>query len=250
MFFRKKKTPIQDLPELKKEPAKISIIITAWDEKVSMFKKAIRALGTESLPEYEIIAVINRYEDNPEKTQALLEVAKTEPAVSRWCEISQNAGVVRAWNIGVQLAEGDIYLIVNGDCIVKKGCLAAMFKPFSSPKTGIVGVGSVRNKKRSDEPGPCDDVYGFLFALRREVYETAGPFDNGFSPLADEREYCLRAGTKGWIIEVADGAKYFHEYTISEQVDRDIRHMGRHINRKWLDKHNNDRKKDIPWMPE
>ncbi len=248
MFFWKKRTTNRDLVDTRKEPAKISIIITAWDEKISLFSKAIKSIGAQCQNDHEIIVVINRYEESPEKTEALLKAVKSEPHVTRWCLVSQNAGVARAWNVGVHLSEGSLFLIMNGDCIVGKGALSALLQPFSDSKTGIVGVGGIRNGKKTNSPGPCDAVYGFLFAVRKKVYDDIGPFDNHFSPLADEEEYCRHATENGWSVVIAEGAEYSHEYRISNQVNCNIVYMGRTVERAWLDKRNNERKRGLPWM--
>ncbi len=248
MFFRKKRTTNHDLVGTRKEPAKISIIITAWDEKISLFNKAIKSIGAQCQNDHEIIVVINRYEESPEKTEALLEAVIREPYVTRWCLVSQNSGVARAWNIGVNLSEGSLFLIMNGDCIVGKDALSALLQPFSDPKIGIVGAGGIRHGKRTNLPGPCDNVHGFLFAVRKKVYDDIGPFDNHFSPLADEEEYCRHATENGWGVEIAEGAEYSHEYRISNQVNRNIQYMGRIVERAWLDRRNEERKRGLPWM--
>jgi GT2 family glycosyltransferase len=91
-------------------------------------------------------------------------------------------------------------------------------------------------------------VHGFCFAVRKQVAGDAGGFDNEFTPLADEIEFCARAREKGWGIYVADRVDYEHEYSISEKTTQDIQFFGRVERREEIDRRNNARKLALPWL--
>ncbi|MBF0154026.1 MAG: glycosyltransferase [Magnetococcales bacterium] len=247
MFFRKSNKsapcPVTDRPL-----ARFSFIVTGWGEKPALFRRALNSVVEQLGGEGELIVVLNQLEEDPRHTEKLLAVLEDMAGVTRWCRVSQNSGVARAWNVGYQLAEGAIFFIMNGDCLLKKGAVAALLKSFDQPKVGIVGVGGIRDGRKVDTPGPCQGVHGFLFGVRREAHRQIGEFDTAFSPLADEVEYCARAHKKGWEVHIADGAGFEHTCTISEQTDRDIRHFGRLLDRKTLDQANRDYKIALPWM--
>ncbi|MBF0177589.1 MAG: glycosyltransferase [Magnetococcales bacterium] len=247
MFFRKTNKSILKhvAPQA---PARFSFIVTGWGEKPSLLRKALNSVADQLGTEGELIVVINQYEDDPGHTEKLVTVVENTVGVTRWCRISQNSGVARAWNVGYQLSEGDLFFIMNGDCVLKKGAVTALLKGFASPKVGIVGVGGIRDGRKVDTPGPCQGVHGFLFGVRRKTHQKIGEFDIVFSPLADEVEYCVRASKAGWEIYIADGVGFNHTCTISEQTDRDIRHFGRLLDRAILDRANLAYKISLPWM--
>ncbi|MBF0426522.1 MAG: glycosyltransferase [Magnetococcales bacterium] len=247
MFFRKRTSPPAPAAPTR-APARFSFIVTGWGEKPSVLRKALSSVAEQLGDEGELIVILNQFEDDPQQTEKLLAVVQEVSGVTRWVRVSQNSGVARAWNIGYQLAEGGIFFIMNGDCILKKGAVAALLQGFADPRVGVVGVGGIRDGRKVDTPGPCQGVHGFLFGVRRETHRQIGEFDATFSPLADEVEYCARARRGGWEVCIADGAGYEHTCTISEQTDRDIRYFGRLCKRRELDQANLAHKIALPWM--
>ncbi|MEO5333856.1 MAG: glycosyltransferase [Magnetococcus sp. YQC-5] len=247
MFFLKKNKQLPNKAP-PRSPARFSFIVTAWGEKTSLLRKALNSVGEQLGEDGELLVILNQFEEDPQHTIKLLEVIESIPSVTRWCRISQNSGVVRAWNVGYHLAEGSIVFVMNGDCILQKGAVAAMLETFANPKVGIVGVGGIRDGIKVVTSGPCQAVYGFCFGVRRQTHEQIGGFDVAFSPLADEVEYCARANKAGWEVHIAHGAGFDHTCTISEQTDRDILYFGRLVDRNLLDKANMDYKIGLPWM--
>ncbi len=53
-------------------------------------------------------------------------------------------------------------------------------------------------------------VYGAALAIRREAYELAGPFDEGFFLYLEETEWQSRVAAAGWNIELVPKAKVRH----------------------------------------
>ena len=53
-------------------------------------------------------------------------------------------------------------------------------------------------------------AYGAALAIRREAYEQAGPFDEGFFLYLEETEWQERVGKAGWAIEIVPAARIVH----------------------------------------
>ena len=125
---------------------------------------------------------------------------------------------------------------LNPDTTVRRGALAALLSQFSAaPRAGIVGAliedeGGVRQRAGHDFPSPLgeleraaqfgvlsralapgavresranaprrfDWVSGACFAVRREVIEQIGAFDEGYFLYFEETDFCLRARRAGW----------------------------------------------------
>ena len=125
---------------------------------------------------------------------------------------------------------------LNPDTTVRRGALAALLGQFSAaPRAGIVGAliedeGGVRQRAGHDFPSPLgelesaaqlgvlsralapgeasesradaprrfDWVSGACFAVRREVIDQIGAFDEGYFLYFEETDFCLRAQRAGW----------------------------------------------------
>lgn len=227
---------------------KTSIIITAWGEPASGMDKVLKGIALSSAIVHETVLVINNYDNDPKKTKEMTEFASRSPHLTRWAVLSQNIGVVRAWNVGVNMCEGDIVIVLNGDCVLGPDAVRKLVEPFSNPFIGVVGVGGLKEGKKTSSAGLCESIHGYCFAVRRQAYNETGGFDNAFSPLADETEFCARAWEKGWGVYIAEGVDCKHEYNISEKPHEDIVYFGRKLERSELDKQNNDYREGLPWF--
>lgn len=137
-------------------------------------------------------------------------------------------------------------LLLNPDTVVRPGLVDAMVGPFRDPKVGIVG-GSIENvsgvveKSSHDAPSllgelegaaklaaitrmvagsrqratgeaahRCDWVSGACMAIRREVVDEVGAFDEGFFLYFEEVDYCTRARARGWQCWFTPRARIMH----------------------------------------
>ena len=112
-----------------------------------------------------------------------------------------NRGVSVAWNEAAREAAGDVLCFCNDDVALGPRSLRILHDVLvRQPEAGVVGpAGATWDMKtlRYGEwlstdglpPGttrPCDVVGGFLFALRRETFESVGGFDEAFTPAGME----------------------------------------------------------------
>jgi hypothetical protein len=157
----------------------------------------------------------------------------------------------RSANDGLARAQGEILLLLNSDTEVEPKGLVRLLEIFEQePELGIAGAllhypgGSpqwsggrepslawffalasglpallrhlpfYRRLKPLAPPGPVtvDWVTGAAMALRRAVWEAAGPLDEGFRFYVQDLDFCLRARRAGWRIEVRPEVRVLHHH--------------------------------------
>jgi GT2 family glycosyltransferase len=153
-------------------------------------------------------------------------------------------GYTASANEGLRLAGGEWVVLLNSDTVVARGWLEKLLEcGAASPRTGIVGplsnaacwqsVPSMRGwitrrlprgillqemaalvEAASRRRFPrVTLVNGFCFAVRREVIERIGFFDEAAFPIGygEENDYCLRAAGAGFELRLADHAFVQHK---------------------------------------
>ncbi len=157
----------------------------------------------------------------------------------------------RSANDGLARAQGEILLLLNSDTEVEPNGLAGLLETFEKePELGIAGAllhypgGSpqwsggrepsllwffalasglpallrrlplYRRLKPLAAPGPMpvDWVTGAAMALRRPVWEAAGPLDEGFRFYVQDLDFCLRARRAGWGVAVRPELRVLHHH--------------------------------------
>jgi len=172
-------------------------------------------------------------------------------------ETGRNLGFSRAVNLGVERTSGDVVLVLNSDTEVLKGALAALAGAFADDRTlGIggaelqdpdgtpqwragrwpttswllaqaSGLGSITSRlpgrhrvgsSGATTSGAVDWVSGAAMAVRREVWESRGPFDAGYRFYCQDLDLCASAQRAGWSVAVIPGFRVLHHHgaTISE----------------------------------
>lgn len=158
-------------------------------------------------------------------------------------------GFTRAVNLGLSRAHGEWLLLLNSDTEWTPGGLCHLLAAFEDDATlGIVGgrlvypdgrdqwsgggrpdrlwlfvlASGLANPlrrfpgygrlRRSREGGEVDWVSGAALALRREVWEAVGRFDEDFRFYAQDLDFCLRARALGWRVVVLPGFRVVHHH--------------------------------------
>jgi N-acetylglucosaminyl-diphospho-decaprenol L-rhamnosyltransferase len=156
-----------------------------------------------------------------------------------------NAAIARARQLNPDLAA---VVLLNPDAVVRPGVLLRLMAQLdSTPRAGIAGAaiegpGGELVVSAHVMPSPlgefeasagfglltrllsrhvvspppsgvsceCDWVSGACMAIRREVLDTIGPFDEGFFLYYEEVDFCRRARLAGWSCWLAADARVMH----------------------------------------
>jgi GT2 family glycosyltransferase len=190
--------------------------------------------------------------------------AAAVPAWARTVDLGVNRGVAPGWNAAAAAARGGVLVFANDDLALGRGSLALMREVLSArAEAGVVApagaLWDLRVPKHlgavdlsgcaAGEVRECDVVGGFLFAMRREVFDAVGGFDEIYAPCSmEEVDLCtavrMRLGLECYAVA---GVESDHEYGISVAAPwKRIRHNGRsellrsihvrnvrHFRRKW-----------------
>jgi GT2 family glycosyltransferase len=205
----------------------LSIIIVNWN--------AARYLGDclhslfENPPDasWEAIVVDNASTDGSPET-----VRREFPAV-KLIATSSNLGFAAACNLGVRSSSSRYILFLNPDTLVHPSTLTSALKFMEDHReAGIMGCRTIGGDGRIqptafDFPGPFrifglfsglnrlfkisklkdlsrlrrpDYIQGSFFLIRRDIFERAGGFDEGFFMYAEDVDLCLRVRHSGGTI--------------------------------------------------
>ncbi|MGD8625567.1 MAG: glycosyltransferase [Anaerolineae bacterium] len=145
-----------------------------------------------------------------------------------------NLGFAGGVNAGVEAAQGEVFCLVNQDCLVAPGWLDALARALATrPEIGVAGCtilnadGSLNHtgaairrpgaygdhlaEPDGDEPRPADFVTGAAMAIRRRTWEAVGRFDEGFYPgYYEDADYCYRARQRGFEVVYVPQARATH----------------------------------------
>ncbi|MBY0430567.1 MAG: glycosyltransferase, partial [Rhodospirillales bacterium] len=174
---------------------------------------------------------------------AMFEALKDHPRIDKWSLNRHNVGVGRAWNIGLNQAEGAVVFVLNADLHVTPAALLEIeCQLLTLPEAVIVGVGGdlldlrtlqptlIRQRQEVTQPMPVDRVSGYLLALHAQRFHDAGmSFDPRFSPyFHEETDIALQARAHGLKLYAVPAAGVEHDYGISCR-DRPILWFGRPV---------------------
>ena len=146
----------------------ISIIIVSYNASELLLRciNFCRSLKTiPQTPDFEVIVVDNNSSDNAQDY-----VTRTYPDVI-WKQNDRNLGFAAAVNQGLNIAEGDYFLLLNPDSEISSNALAALTSFWSHhPDAGIVGGkivnsdGTFQKQCRRNFPEPASAFFR-LFKL-------------------------------------------------------------------------------------
>jgi len=146
--------------------------------------------------------------------------AKTVP-------LPENRGVAPGWNAAARAARGDVLVFANDDVVLGAGALERLAAALGEREdAGVVGpVGSMWDRLEWEHASfvhpacgmePCDVVSGFLFAVRREVYDAVGGFDEAYAPASwEEVDFDLAVQAHGLRCYAVGEVDVAHEWGIS-----------------------------------
>jgi|CXWL01.1.fsa_nt_gi GT2 family glycosyltransferase len=224
-------------------PPRLSIVIPTYDTR-ALTLACLRSIERErSDVDVEVLVVDDGSTDGT--TAALREAFPTATVLPT----AGGLGFTRAVNLGLRSARGEVLLLLNSDTELTAGGLLRLSEAFAeAPHLGIAGgrlvypdgraqwsggarpdtlwlftlasglsnplrfLPGYRWLRRSRNAGTVDWVSGAALALRREVWEAVGPFDEEFRFYAQDLDFCLRVREAGWTVAVVPSFRVVHHH--------------------------------------
>lgn len=239
------------------ESAAISVIIPVWNGEADL-PACLTALAAERKAlagalRLEVIAVDN---DSADGSAAV--IRQKFPWVTL-LSLATNRGFAGGCNAGLRHATGDYLILLNQDTEVKPGWANGLIAPLAQdPAVGITGSlclypdGSVqhaggyvnrRGEGSHTETGTAitpaaetasepDFVTGASLAVRRDVYASLGPLDEGFgAAYYEDVDWCFRARAAGFRVAYAPASRLIHREVSSRATGSWERIYAFHRNR-------------------
>ena len=155
-----------------------------------------------------------------------------------------NLGFAGGVNVGLRATSGDLLVLLNQDCMVQAGWLAALCQAIeNNAALGIVGGRILNADHTINHAGAylerplaygrhitTDDhlveyVTGAMFGLTRRAWQIVGEFDEGFFPAYfEETDYCFRAKKSGFEIGYVPEATAVHLFNNKSWQTDPVKH--------------------------
>lgn len=217
----------------------ISVVVLTYNNLNETTKPCIESiLSNTTKGIYELILVDNASSD---KTAKFLEKMAHEYNHVKIKLNTTNKGYAAGNNDGIEMASGDIVVLLNNDTLVPSGWLEALVQVFDeNKKAGLVGpiTNSSGNEQcvalpnlteknfhtiASDYTTRQKDVrfntlrMGFFcVAIKRQVITDIGLLDDGFGiGMFEDDDYCVRATSAGYDLVVAEDCFVYHKGSVS-----------------------------------
>jgi GT2 family glycosyltransferase len=212
-----------------------SIIIVTYNKREDITRCLSSVMKTAHAA-FEVIAVDNASTDGSADA-----VASEFPEVLA-IRSDVNLGFGGGCNLGATRARGEYLVFLNPDTVVDPIWLAALFKPLEArPQVGLVtakilmrddpkrintcgntvhlsgltlcrGLGASSEAYGKEEE--VDAVSGAAFAIRRDVFESLGGFDETMFLYMEDTDLSLRARLAGWRSTYAPESIVYHDYSL------------------------------------
>ena len=226
------------LQELNHSKPKVSLIVLTYNN-LSLTKECLHSIerNTEYV-NYEVIIVDNLSTDD---TRDYLQKNYMDKPNYTVILNDDNVGFAAGNNIGLEVATGDILIVLNNDTYVSPFWLGGLVKAFKrNPELGLVGpvTNNIGNESKinisysnwsemhvkslqyisnhSNEIYTMDCLAFFCAAIRREVYNELGgiSLDYGLGFFEDD-DYCKRVKENGWSMAAIEDSFVHHHLSAS-----------------------------------
>ena len=216
----------------------VTAIVLAYREEPWLERSVLALLRSRGV-EVDVVVVDNGSTDGGvEKVAGLAGVTLVQPG--------RNLGFAGGCNEGVRKATGDVLAFVNGDAVVEPEALGHLARVALLPDVGIA-TGSIR---LSDDPDllnsggndihflgfswsgrfgtPARDVpsgevtaaSGAGMAMRREVWDRMGGFEEAYFAYHEDAELSLRCWQRGLRVVYVPEAVVIHRYEFSRNAEK------------------------------
>jgi GT2 family glycosyltransferase len=201
----------------------------------------LRDLRNNVSLQYEVVVVCNGQDPN------LVQFITNHPNIDKYCLNSVNIGVARSWNMGAEMAEGEILCYINDDVAVGKYSVEKLCALLDDDGVGEVGPADSywvnlqhHSYVEGDLPVESDVISGFCFFVRATTFRQLCGFDVEYSPAGyEEIDFSFRIRQAGLkcIAHPGVNIKHFHHHGVSSQKTK-IHYLNKTIDTKALHERN------------
>ncbi|MCP6720482.1 MAG: glycosyltransferase [Patescibacteria group bacterium] len=184
----------------------ISPIMSLSEELANMTKQMIHDVREGMIDECELIIIDNASTHGSEYMKEGADI---------YVRLEENRGWGGGINVGMKLATGEYFVFVNNDITINQtGWAEKLIGRFESkPKIGTISMNG------------SGGFSGAFFAIRREIYDKIGGFDEENFPLghAQDCDYLYRLMYEGWDDNVLliDGYRHYGRKTYNQHQFKD-----------------------------
>ncbi len=212
---------------------RVSAVVLAWGDEPYL-KQCLQAVLDSDGVDVEVVLVDNG--GTPAHVSAVVEL----PGV-RVVRPGRNTGFAGGCNLGAAATTAPHLALVNSDCIVEPGTLAALVAESARPGTGpvmasvrfaepphlinsagnpvhVLGVswaGRIHEVEQRLEPYDVTAASGACLVLARPLWEHVGGFDEEYFAYVEDTELCLRLLRLGHRARCVPTAVALHHYEFS-----------------------------------
>ncbi len=206
---------------------RLPVIVINFDA-IEMTERCLDHLARYTDRQKIAVVAVDNGSANPANLARLKELADSG-LVDRVIPHPGNIGFSSAVNDAVSVTEGGIFCVLNNDCLVEEGWLAAALTALGSdPRVAAVcaNVYSSPDRRRPSDDEDVGQLYGALMFFRRVAWTDVGEFDaEHFSPAyGEELDWSYRAIRRGYRIRRAGRSLAHHigSYTANKCFQPDV----------------------------
>lgn len=211
-----------------------TIIIVSYNKRDDI-ARCLESVKQTAHPSFEVIVVDNA------STDGSANVAAGFPDVIT-ISADVNLGFGGGCNLGASRSRSEYLVFLNPDTVVDPGWLDALIRPLDQrPPVGLVtakilmlndpkrintcgntvhltgltlcrGLGA--SSESFDREGEVDAVSGAAFAIRRDVFQSLGGFDESMFLYMEDTDLSLRARLAGWDSVYTPESIVYHDYAL------------------------------------
>jgi GT2 family glycosyltransferase len=210
---------------------KASIIIATRNRQSSLRESLSSLSGLKYCRDrFEIIVVDDDSDDGTEN--AVMTMKPLLPYAVRYFGLKERKNTAGARNVGMRMADADILVFTDDDCLFPEDWLSLLVAPFNSPRVGVVGGPDVAPEDSSFFSKCVDYLFtsfigtgglrrgnklrvgkyyakGCNMAVLRRAIQEVGGFDESLVP-GEDIEMAYRIEKAGYLITFADKAFVWH----------------------------------------
>ena len=153
-------------------------------KKLYLLTDALDDISNNVSCPFEIVIICNGNEND-----SFVDFIKNHSAITKYAILSTNVGITRGMNIGVEMAEGEFLCIANDDVEIGKNSIEKLIEILNKDGIGQVGLeGSMWYRQKpiekvsNDKIREVDTVAGYMFIVKRTVYDLIGGMDTNYTP--------------------------------------------------------------------